>query len=65
MNYGDVIRDAFRITLHNRYLWFFGLFAGGTGTNFFGNVPSGGGNNFDLDDFQRSGSGLTAPLASS
>jgi hypothetical protein len=61
MNYGDLIRDAFRITLHNRYLWFFGFFAGGTGTNFFGNVPSGGGN-FDFDDFQRSGSGLTAQV---
>jgi hypothetical protein len=59
MNYGDLIRDAFRITLHNRYLWFFGFFAGGTGTNFIGNVPSGGGN-FNLDDFRRSGAGLTA-----
>jgi hypothetical protein len=64
MNYGDLIRDAFRVTLRNRYLWFFGFFAGGTGTNFFGNVPSsGGGNNFDFDDFQRSGfSGLTAQV---
>ena len=44
MNYGDLIRDAFRITLHNRFLWFFGFFAGGTGSNFLGNVPSGGGN---------------------
>jgi hypothetical protein len=61
MNYGDLIRDAFRITLHNRYLWFFGFFAGGTGTNFFGNVPSGGGN-FDFDDFQRSGGGFTAQV---
>jgi hypothetical protein len=64
MNYGDLIRDAFRITLHNRYLWFFGFFAGGTGSNFFGNVPSGGGN-FNFDDFRRSGagpSGLTAQV---
>jgi membrane-anchored glycerophosphoryl diester phosphodiesterase (GDPDase) len=64
MNYGDLIRDAFRITLHNRYLWFFGFFAGGTGSNFIGNVPSGGGN-FDFDDFRRSGagsSGLTAQV---
>jgi hypothetical protein len=61
MNYGDLIRDAFRITLHNRYLWFFGFFAGGTGTNFVGNVPSGGGN-FNFDDFQRSGAGLTAQV---
>jgi hypothetical protein len=60
MNYGDLIRDAFRITLHNRYLWFFGFFVGGTGFN----VPSGGGN-FDPDDFRRSGtsiSGLTAQV---
>jgi hypothetical protein len=64
MNYGDLIRDAFRITLHNRFLWFFGFFAGGTGTNFVGNVPSSGGN-FNFDDFQRSGSnfsGLTAQV---
>ena len=62
MNYGDVIRDAFRVTLRNRYLWFFGFFAGGTGSNFIGNVPSGGSN---FDDFQRSGagaSGLTAQV---
>jgi hypothetical protein len=58
MNYGDLIRDAFRITLHNRYLWFFGFFAGGTGTNFVGNVPSGSGN-FNFDDFQRTGAGLS------
>src|ERR671915_783608 len=61
MNYGDLIREAFRITLHNRFLWFFGFFAGGTGTNFLGNVPSGGGN-FNLDNFQRSDSGLTAQV---
>lgn len=64
MNYGDLIRDAFRITLHNRYLWLFGFFAGGTGSNFIGNVPSGGGN-FNFDDFRRSGagsSGLTAQV---
>jgi hypothetical protein len=62
MNYGDLIRDAFRITLHNRYLWFFGIFAGGTGTNFVGNVPSGGGN-FNFDDFRRSGAGLSGLTA--
>jgi hypothetical protein len=38
MNYGDLIRDAFRITLHNRYLWFFGFFVGGV------SLPSGPGN---------------------
>jgi hypothetical protein len=61
MNYGDLIRDAFRITLRNRYLWFFGFFAGGTGTNLVGNVPSTGGN-FNPDEFQRSGAGLTAQV---
>jgi hypothetical protein len=62
MNYGDLIRDAFRITLHNRYLWFFGFFAGGTGTNFVGNVPSGG-SNFNFDDFRRSGAGISGLTA--
>jgi hypothetical protein len=62
MNYGDLIRDAFRITLHNRYLWFFGFFAGGTGTNFVGQVPSGGGN-FNFDDFRRSGAGVSGLTA--
>jgi hypothetical protein len=64
MNYGDLIRDAFTITLRNRYLWFFGFFAGGTGTNFVGNVPPGGGN-FNFDNFRRPGSdvsGLTAQV---
>jgi hypothetical protein len=62
MNYGDLIRDAFRITLRNRYLWFFGFFAGGTGTNFVGQVPSGGGN-FNFDDFRRSGAGVSGLTA--
>ena len=42
MNYGDIIRDAFRITWRNKFLWFFGFFAagsGGGGSNFF-NVPT-------------------------
>jgi hypothetical protein len=62
MNYGDIIRDAYRITLHNRYLWFFGFFAGGTGTNFVGNVPSTGGS-FNPEEFQRSGAGLSGLTA--
>ena len=65
MNYGDIIRDAFRITLRNRYLWFSGFFAGGgTGFNYSGNLPSGGGN-FNPDNWQRSGaslSGLTSQV---
>ncbi len=52
MNYGYLMRDAFRITLRNRYLWFFGFFASGTGTNFVGNVPSGSGN-FNPDQFEQ------------
>jgi hypothetical protein len=44
MNYGSLIGDAFRITFRNRYLWFFGFFAGGsTGFNFPTSVPSGSG----------------------
>lgn len=54
MNYGDLIKDAFGICWRNRFLWFFGFFVGGTGTNFAGNIPSGGGN-FDGGDFEQSG----------
>jgi hypothetical protein len=41
MNYGDIIRDAFRISWRNKFLWFFGFFAAGSSgvTNFF-NVPT-------------------------
>ena len=46
MNYLDLIKDAFWITLRNRYLWFFGFFAG-AGTNF--SFPSGSGD-FDVED---------------
>ena len=60
MNYGNLIGDALKITLRNRYLWFFGFFAGGTtGFNVPTNVPSGGGN-FNLDDFQQSNTMLSA-----
>jgi hypothetical protein len=59
MNYRDLIGDAFRIALRNRYLWFFGFFAGGTGSNLVGNVPSGAGN-FDPNDFRQSGVILSA-----
>ncbi len=42
MSYGETVREAFRITWRNPYLWFFGFFAGGSlGSGF--NVPSGGG----------------------
>jgi hypothetical protein len=59
MNYGDLIKDAFGITLRNRFLWFFGFFVGGTGANFAGNLPSRAGS-FNSDDFQSSGAGLSA-----
>jgi len=60
MNYGELIGDAFRITLRNRYLWFFGFFAGGsTGFNVPTNVPTGGGS-FNSDDFQSLSSMLSA-----
>jgi hypothetical protein len=60
MNYGELIKDAFRITLRNRYLWFFGFFVGGsTGFNVPTNIPMGGGR-FDSDDFQSSSSMLSA-----
>ncbi|HEV2093051.1 MAG TPA: hypothetical protein VGR18_07795 [Rubrobacter sp.] len=62
MNYGDLIKDAFAVSWRNKFLWFFGFFAGGTGTNFLGNVPSGGGN-FDGGDFEQSGAvGLAAQV---
>jgi hypothetical protein len=44
MNYGEIITSAFRITLRNRYLWFFGFFVGlGSG----GGGGGGGGGDFD------------------
>ena len=58
MSYGDLIRDTFRITLRNRFLWFFGFFAGSALTNF----PSGGGN-LDTDDFEQSGADPSALAA--
>ncbi len=62
MNYGDLIGDTFRITLRNRYLWFFGFFVGGMGSNFVGNVPSNVGN-FNPDDFQQSSTGVSGLAA--
>ncbi len=56
MNYGDLIKDAFWLTLRNRYLWFFGFFAGGAGGANF-NVPSGGSGGFDGEDFGEPGPG--------
>src|SRR3712207_6527135 len=53
LNYWDLIKDAFWITLRNRYLWFFGFFAGVGGSSNF-NFPRGGGG-FEDNDFDRSG----------
>jgi hypothetical protein len=50
VNYGDLIKDAFWLTLRNRYLWFFGFFAGGTSTGANFNVPSGGSGGIDNED---------------
>jgi membrane-anchored glycerophosphoryl diester phosphodiesterase (GDPDase) len=59
MNYGELIGDAFRITLRNRYLWFFGFFAGGSTSFNVPNIPTGSGS-FNSDDFQSSSSMLSA-----
>jgi hypothetical protein len=54
LNYWDLIKDAFWITLRNRYLWFFGFFAGVGGTSDFNpNFPMGGGG--PDNDFERGG----------
>ncbi|MDP8972458.1 MAG: hypothetical protein M3N45_04610, partial [Actinomycetota bacterium] len=57
MNYGDLLKNAFWLTLRNRYLWFFGFFAGGTSAGGSFNVPSGGSGGFDDDDFGEPGQG--------
>ena len=51
MSYREIIKAAFWITLRNRFLWFFGFFAGGTssGANF--NVPPGNFGGFGGEDF--------------
>lgn len=61
MEYGELIKSAFEISLRNRYLWFFGFFAGGSFSNFGGvpNVPGGGGN-FDPEP---GGSDFSSALA--
>ena len=61
MDYGELVKSAFWLSLRNRYLWFFGFFAGGSFSNFGGvpNVPTGGGN-FDSDP---GGSDFSSALA--
>jgi hypothetical protein len=57
LNYGDLIKDAFWITWSNRFLWFFGIFAGGMTANANFNIPPGNFGGFDGDDFGDSGRG--------
>jgi hypothetical protein len=53
LNYGDIIRDTFWITLRNRYLWFFGFFAGGGAGSFnYTSPPSGSGGDFEGRDLR-------------
>ncbi len=51
MSYGDLIRDAFRVTWRNKFLWFFGFFVGGgVGSGF--NAPANlGGQSGSFDTF--------------
>jgi hypothetical protein len=58
LNYWDLVRDAFWITLRNRYLWFFGFFAGVGGTSNFNFSTGGGGPDNDFDR-----SGTLSPIA--
>ena len=63
MNYGDLIKDAFRISWRNKYLWFFGFFAGVTSSGFnIPSIPSGGGDG-GFDDFDPGGSDFSSSLA--
>ena len=60
MNYGDLIRDAVRITWRNRYLWFFGFFVGlGSG----GGGGGGGGGGRDFEEQSSTEIASVSPLA--
>lgn len=42
-SYGDLIKDAFRVSWRNKYLWFFGFFVAGGATNIsssLSNIPT-------------------------
>ena len=63
MNYGDLIRDAIRVTWHNRYLWFFGFFVGlGSGGGGGGSGGTGGGGG-DFDEQSSAEIASISPLA--
>jgi hypothetical protein len=52
MDYGRIFQDAWALTWRHRFLWLFGLFAGGAGSsgmNF--NIPSGGGSGSGSETF--------------
>lgn len=55
MNYGDLIRDALRISWRNKFLWFFGVFvAGGNAFTGCGSGGGGGDSSGSGGDFQSS-----------
>ncbi|HEX2728507.1 MAG TPA: hypothetical protein VHM16_02060 [Rubrobacteraceae bacterium] len=56
MNYGEIISSAVRLTWRNKFLWFFGFFAGASASF---NFPGGGGSGDG-----GIGGGLPAPLRS-
>jgi hypothetical protein len=61
MSYGELLKTSFQITWRNRYLWFFGFFAGGTGFNF--PAPNFGGGGFDGQDGSSTAMALPVPTA--
>jgi hypothetical protein len=48
VDYGRIFQDAWTLTWRNRFLWLFGLFAGGAGGGLNFNLPSGGGSGSDF-----------------
>ena len=50
MDYGKILKRSFDLVWRNRFLWFLGLFAGGSGVNLFN--YSGNGSNFKWEDFK-------------
>jgi hypothetical protein len=59
MSYREIIKAAFWITLRNRFLWFFGFFAGGTSVSANFNVPPSTFGGFDGEDFGDPGGGVS------
>lgn len=64
MNYGDLIKDALRISWRNKFLWFFGIFvAGGNAFSGCGSGGGGGGSGDSGGEFQSSGEVSQASLS--